>query len=142
MNRESSIFAFGLKTENFLAAARWRKMATISRTPAIQLPIAPQQRHLPALSPRLRHNGGCSRVCRRSLWRKSRKVAAVPVPAAAHLGSNSANPATSPNLPSSLTPVLIPNQKRTAFQHPIFVFTPYSGLSFYVAPGTSHFLCL
>jgi hypothetical protein len=40
------------------------------------------------LSPNVRHNGGCSRVCRRFMWRKSRNLAAVPVLAAVHFGDN------------------------------------------------------
>jgi hypothetical protein len=36
------------------------------------MPITLQQRHPPSLSPNVRHNGGCSRVCRRFLWHKIR----------------------------------------------------------------------
>jgi hypothetical protein len=54
----------------------------------------PQQRQPPSLSPRVRHYGGCPRVCRRILWRKWQSIAAVPVFAAVHFGDNSANPAT------------------------------------------------
>jgi hypothetical protein len=53
----------------------------------------PQQRHLPSLSPRVRHNGGCSRACRHLLWRKIRNSAAVPGFPAVHSGGNFANSA-------------------------------------------------
>jgi hypothetical protein len=68
-------------------------MAAISHAPAMQLPITPQQRHLPSLLPRLCQYGGCSRLSRRILWRKIRNSVAVPVLPAAHFGDNSANPA-------------------------------------------------
>jgi hypothetical protein len=64
----------------------WRKMAAISPIAATILPITPQQHQTPSLSPRLRHYGGCSRVSRRFLWRKSRNSVALPVLAAAHFG--------------------------------------------------------
>jgi hypothetical protein len=48
----------------------------------------PQQRQPAVLLPRLRHNGGCSRVCRRILLRKIRNSAARPVLAAAQFGGN------------------------------------------------------
>jgi hypothetical protein len=72
-------------------------MAAIPRILAMQLPIVPQQRQPCLLSPRLRHYGGCSRLCRRFLWRKSRNSVAVPVLPAAHFGDNSANSAMSYN---------------------------------------------
>jgi len=68
-------------------------LATTSPILAMQLPNTPQQRHSHLLSPRLRHNGGSSRVCRRFLWRKSRNTVALPVFAALHFGDNSATPA-------------------------------------------------
>ena len=40
------------------------------------------------LSPPLCHDGGCSRVSRRFLWRKIRKLVAVPVLAAIRFGDN------------------------------------------------------
>jgi hypothetical protein len=40
------------------------------------------------LLPRFCQYGGCSRVCRRWLWRKIAHSAAVPVLAAAHFGDN------------------------------------------------------
>jgi hypothetical protein len=55
------------------------------------MPIVPQQRHAPSFSPRVRHYGGCSRVCRRLVWRKSRKSVARLVLAAVHFGDNFAN---------------------------------------------------
>jgi hypothetical protein len=62
-----------------------------SHIPRRAMPIVPQQRHAPSLSPRLRHYGGCSRVCRRFLWRKSRNSVARLVLAAVHFGDNCAN---------------------------------------------------
>jgi hypothetical protein len=56
-------------------------------------PFVPQQRQPPALLPRLRHYGGCSRICRRFLWHKIRNAAAAPVLAAVHFGSKTANSA-------------------------------------------------
>jgi hypothetical protein len=70
------------------------QMAASSLTATMTMPIAPQQRQPPSLSPRLRQYGGSSRVCRRLLWRKIRHWAAVPVLAADHFGGNSANTAT------------------------------------------------
>jgi len=55
------------------------------------MPIAPQQRLAPLLSPRLCQDGGASRASRRSLWRKSRHSAPFPLLPAAHPGDNSAN---------------------------------------------------
>ncbi len=66
-------------------------LATIPPVPAVQLHTTPQQRHLPLLSPHVRHNGGCSRLCRRLLWLKIRNSAARPVLPAAPFGDNSAN---------------------------------------------------
>jgi hypothetical protein len=45
-----------------------------------------QQRQPSLLSPHLRQYGGCSRVCRRNLWRKIRTTVAIPVLAAVHFG--------------------------------------------------------
>jgi hypothetical protein len=56
-----------------------------------KLTPTPQQRHRPVLSPPVRHNGGCSRVCRRFLWRKLHTTVALPVLAAVHFGDNLAN---------------------------------------------------
>jgi hypothetical protein len=63
-----------------------------------QVAIVPQQRHLPSLSPRVRHNGGCSRACRHLLWRKIRNLAAVPGFPAVPSGGNFANCAIRPPL--------------------------------------------
>jgi hypothetical protein len=59
------------------------------------MPIPPQRRQSPVLLPPVRHNGGCSRVCRRFLSPKSCLSVAVPVFAAAHFGSKYAICATS-----------------------------------------------
>lgn len=48
---------------------------------------------VPVLSPHMCHYGGCSRACRRFLWRNSRKSVAAPVFAAAHFGDNNAKTA-------------------------------------------------
>src|SRR5688572_1916614 len=50
--------------------------------------IVPQQRHLPVLLPLPCQYGGCSRVCCRLLWRKSRYSVARLVLAAVHFGDN------------------------------------------------------
>ena len=57
------------------------------------MPIAPQQRHPPSLSPRLRQYGGASLTSRRFLWRKIRSAAALPVLPAVNCGGSSASPA-------------------------------------------------
>jgi hypothetical protein len=53
--------------------------------------IASQQRHALVLSPLLRHNGGCSRVCRQVMWRKIRNSVARSHIAAVHFGDNFLN---------------------------------------------------
>jgi hypothetical protein len=55
------------------------------------MPIVPQQRQRSVLLPKLRHYGGCPRVCRRLMGRKIRNSVARPVLTAVHFGDKWAN---------------------------------------------------
>jgi hypothetical protein len=77
-----------------------------SRTFRRAMPTAPPQRHLPLLSPNVRHNGGCSRICRRFMWRKIRTLAAVPVLPAVHFGDNLGRIGTNRKFITTYKPIL------------------------------------